>query len=115
MSAGDADRASFRVKTIGERRADCQDAATGTLPCFQGNDSPPGFSKNIGGAQPRQTGADHDDGRAGAGTIILRESAQERRHRRSGKGGQLEKPPTSEVPPHVTSPCLHTVDPPHSI
>ena len=77
MSAGDAARTCFGVETVSERCADCQDASAGTLPRFEDDDRPPGLSKHIRGAQPGETGADHDDGSAGAGKALFRDLLQQ--------------------------------------
>ena len=62
VHARDADRSGFCVQTLAERRANRLHAAAWKCTCLEHHDALAGVSKNAGGAQPRQPGADDNDG-----------------------------------------------------
>jgi hypothetical protein len=62
VRARDANRTGFCVQTLAERRANRLHAAARKCARLEHHDPLAGVSKNAGGAQPRQPGADDNDG-----------------------------------------------------
>jgi hypothetical protein len=61
MNAGDADRPGLGVQAVVERRADRQDPASGTIARLEDDHRPSRLSQDIGGPQPGEPRADHDN------------------------------------------------------
>jgi len=101
MHAGDPDRPRFAVQTVVERRTHRQNPAAGTVTRFEDDDLASGLSNEIGRAQAGEARPDDDDRIARGRCARLGESLQQRRRSGSRERGELEKPSTGEVSPHV--------------
>ena len=100
MNARDANRAGLRVQAIVERCANRENAAAGTVARLEHHDLASCLPQHASRPQPRESGADDDDGIGRASRVGLGQSLQQRRCGGHAQRGELEKPPTRDVPAH---------------